>query len=399
MSAAVYYQQDHPAPEDTAKPGFQAPTPHKTPSFLMPMNHDTLLHHSAQHPLGQDVYQPSYYTLYPLQPEMVQLVQQYQGMNPVYDAPASSVLEQNSTPQYQRDSSAKCTCKLNQNRIPRPRNAFILFRQKYHQLVLDELPEAKTNPEVLRELGRRWRLLPPDERNHWVALAEEEKKNHARKYPNYRYTPRRHGKNRKCPACQQKTQQAAVALHLIHYLADEPQPGMMMNPHAMQKLPLAQQQLLPHQLQQYQMQQQSMQQQQQQHQASLLSSLRLQPLLGYASQQLGLFMFLPYQQMGLLVYADSLQGAPQHAVQPPSQHTPQHAPQHPPQSLQLQGSPFQQGQVAGDKMSYEQSGQPAQYYEQQGLNQRFRSLPTPTPTASNMYNGFEVFVMPTQSQH
>ncbi|QEL57982.1 hypothetical protein CJJ09_000012 [Candidozyma auris] len=87
---------------------------------------------------------------------------------------------------------------------PRPRNAFILFRQKYHQSVLDESTEAKTNPEVSRELGRRWRALSPQEREHWSNLAEEEKKNHAKKYPNYRYTPRRHGKGKSCPSCQQK---------------------------------------------------------------------------------------------------------------------------------------------------------------------------------------------------
>lgn len=98
----------------------------------------------------------------------------------------------------------KCTCKSNHNRIPRPRNAFILFRQKYHQAVLDEDLLVKTNPEVSRELGRRWRSLPPQEKEHWNRLAEEEKANHAKRFPGYRYTPRRNGKKGSCPACRQK---------------------------------------------------------------------------------------------------------------------------------------------------------------------------------------------------
>lgn len=99
----------------------------------------------------------------------------------------------------------KCTCKSNANRIPRPRNAFILFRQKHHQSVLEEGTVIKTNPEVSRELGRRWRALSTEERERWNQLAEEEKTNHAKKYPGYRYTPRRNGKNKNCDYCRQKS--------------------------------------------------------------------------------------------------------------------------------------------------------------------------------------------------
>ncbi|ODQ79817.1 hypothetical protein BABINDRAFT_20278, partial [Babjeviella inositovora NRRL Y-12698] len=72
----------------------------------------------------------------------------------------------------------------------RPRNSFILFRQKNHQAVLDD-GVITTNPEVSRELGRRWRNLPPDEKEHWNRLADEEKRLHAEKYPGYRYVPRK----------------------------------------------------------------------------------------------------------------------------------------------------------------------------------------------------------------
>ncbi|RCK59321.1 Repressor of filamentous growth 1 [Candida viswanathii] len=109
-----------------------------------------------------------------------------------------------STSSAGNNSNNKCICKSKINKIPRPRNAFILFRQKYHQTVLDEGTIIRTNPEVSRELGRRWRNLSPLEKDHWNNLAEEEKKNHAKKYPGYRYTPRRNGKNKNCPVCKDK---------------------------------------------------------------------------------------------------------------------------------------------------------------------------------------------------
>lgn len=100
----------------------------------------------------------------------------------------------------------KCTCrKKDPNRIPRPRNAFILFRQKHHQELLEEGGKIRTNPEVSKELGRRWRNLPPEEKAYWVKQAEEEKKRHAEKYPNYKYTPKRNSK-KKCPHCLAKIQ-------------------------------------------------------------------------------------------------------------------------------------------------------------------------------------------------
>ena len=71
-------------------------------------------------------------------------------------------------------------------------------------MVLDEGTVIRTNPEVSRELGRRWRGLSPQEKEHWNNLAEEEKKNHAKKYPGYRYTPRRNGRNKNCPVCKNK---------------------------------------------------------------------------------------------------------------------------------------------------------------------------------------------------
>lgn len=109
----------------------------------------------------------------------------------------------------------KCTCKQNDSkRIPRPRNAFILFRQKHHLALIEEGNQVKSNPEVSKELGRRWRALEPAEKDYWNNLAEEEKRLHAEKYPGYKYTPKRNNK-KKCDYCiykqNLKTQMAEKA--------------------------------------------------------------------------------------------------------------------------------------------------------------------------------------------
>lgn len=93
-----------------------------------------------------------------------------------------------------------CKCKGNPNRIRRPRNAFILFRQNYHHFLGSRLKNL-TNVEISKEIGSLWRTLSPRERGYWKKLADIEKYNHSIQYPNYKYEPRRSGKKGKCDAC------------------------------------------------------------------------------------------------------------------------------------------------------------------------------------------------------
>lgn len=92
----------------------------------------------------------------------------------------------------------ECNCKSHARYIPRPKNAFILFRQHLHQslfpkdkAVLDSLGSFKTNSQVSREIGKRWRALSPEEKKYWQDLASSEKALHRQKYPDYKYIPRK----------------------------------------------------------------------------------------------------------------------------------------------------------------------------------------------------------------
>ncbi|CAE6446331.1 unnamed protein product [Rhizoctonia solani] len=72
--------------------------------------------------------------------------------------------------------------------IPRPRNAFILYRSWYvRQGFLSDV--ENDHREISRIVGKIWKQMSPEEQAPWRAMAEEEKAEHARMYPNYKYSP------------------------------------------------------------------------------------------------------------------------------------------------------------------------------------------------------------------
>ncbi|EJD07857.1 HMG-box, partial [Fomitiporia mediterranea MF3/22] len=74
------------------------------------------------------------------------------------------------------------------NHIPRPRNAFILFRS--HALARGMVKNIQQN-EASREIARIWKSADEGTRKRFEAQAEEEKRIHKLKYPGYRYAPRK----------------------------------------------------------------------------------------------------------------------------------------------------------------------------------------------------------------
>ncbi|KAI5923760.1 hypothetical protein F4810DRAFT_719971 [Camillea tinctor] len=79
-------------------------------------------------------------------------------------------------------------------KVPRPRNAFILYRQHWQGYIASQNP-GLANPDISKLIGEKWRAQPEKVKNEWKQLAEEEKIRHQRQYPDYRYQPRRGGKN------------------------------------------------------------------------------------------------------------------------------------------------------------------------------------------------------------
>ncbi|PSK40198.1 hypothetical protein B9Z65_8138 [Elsinoe australis] len=85
-----------------------------------------------------------------------------------------------------------CLCQP-EPKIPRPRNAFILYRQHHNASVIARYPHL-SNPDLSKVIGELWRGESEEEKSRWKSFAEEDKMQHAQKYPSYRYQPKRSNK-------------------------------------------------------------------------------------------------------------------------------------------------------------------------------------------------------------
>ncbi|KAF9476161.1 HMG-box, partial [Pholiota conissans] len=71
--------------------------------------------------------------------------------------------------------------------VPRPRNAFIVFRSHYIQ-------ESRASGEVQQNelskaAGRAWRSMTDDEQRVFKEIADQEHAEHKIAHPNYQYVP------------------------------------------------------------------------------------------------------------------------------------------------------------------------------------------------------------------
>ncbi|KAF7292138.1 HMG box domain-containing protein [Mycena indigotica] len=104
-------------------------------------------------------------------------------------APASSAVFPADTPTPTKHAAAH---------IPRPPNAFILFRSSFirSQAAHAALAAAQGggSSSLSKLIGRRWRDLPPEERARWEDKARAAQAEHRRRYPDWRFRPG-NGKN------------------------------------------------------------------------------------------------------------------------------------------------------------------------------------------------------------
>ncbi|KAF2446724.1 hypothetical protein P171DRAFT_238165 [Karstenula rhodostoma CBS 690.94] len=82
-----------------------------------------------------------------------------------------------------------CLCQP-EPKIPRPRNAFILYRQ-YHQHAIAAANPRLPNPDISKIIGEQWKAENQAVKKVWQDLAQEEKLRHHEQHPDYRYQPRR----------------------------------------------------------------------------------------------------------------------------------------------------------------------------------------------------------------
>ncbi|RPD58452.1 hypothetical protein L227DRAFT_654830 [Lentinus tigrinus ALCF2SS1-6] len=73
--------------------------------------------------------------------------------------------------------------------VPRPRNAFILFRSEKCEHFRQS--NVETDHRIIsRIIGDWWKNVSPEEKKYYMDKAAQEKEEHARLYPDYRYSPK-----------------------------------------------------------------------------------------------------------------------------------------------------------------------------------------------------------------
>nr|AGS13705.1 HMG mating-type protein MAT1-2-1 [Aspergillus lentulus] len=75
-------------------------------------------------------------------------------------------------------------------KVPRPPNAFILYRQHHHPKIKEAYPDFSNN-DISIMLGKQWKDEDEEVKAQFRTLAEELKKKHAEDHPDYHYTPRK----------------------------------------------------------------------------------------------------------------------------------------------------------------------------------------------------------------
>ena len=75
-------------------------------------------------------------------------------------------------------------------KVPRPANAFILYRQVKHQVIKSSQPTTHNN-EISKIVGRMWAAEEPHVKNYFQRKAKDLKAQHAIMHPGYQYAPRK----------------------------------------------------------------------------------------------------------------------------------------------------------------------------------------------------------------
>lgn len=81
-------------------------------------------------------------------------------------------------------------------KIPRPPNAFIIYRAQFHSHMKQRNPEMHNN-EISKVLGKQWKDEPDHVKDKYRKMALEVKARHAIEYPNYQYAPRKPGEKKR----------------------------------------------------------------------------------------------------------------------------------------------------------------------------------------------------------
>jgi hypothetical protein len=100
------------------------------------------------------------------------------------------------SPALEAQRSGKASSRGGKPKVPRPVNAFILFRKDRHPALKKDNPTLHNN-DISIILGKEWKNTPEDVKGAYKARAERIKQQHALDNPGYQYAPRKPGEKKR----------------------------------------------------------------------------------------------------------------------------------------------------------------------------------------------------------
>ncbi|KAF8057470.1 hypothetical protein FPV67DRAFT_564576 [Lyophyllum atratum] len=107
----------------------------------------------------------------------------------------SAVSDLESDPVRKSKGKSKAANPSNADYVPRPKNAFILYRSHFYQTL-----GGDDQNQISVAAGKAWNALCDEEKLPFQLMAEKEKRDHQLEFPHYTYTPGRKG-----PSAKRKT--------------------------------------------------------------------------------------------------------------------------------------------------------------------------------------------------
>ncbi|EGD75508.1 hypothetical protein PTSG_12457 [Salpingoeca rosetta] len=127
------------------------------------------------------------------QQQQQQMLQQQRAAAAAASNPKSSSSSPKSSSSSKPSSSSrrkKKACAKDKDKIKRPLNEFFLYKRDKTQELKRTKAQLKMNT-LNAEIGHLWQNESQEVRDHYKRLAEKQKEEHKRLYPDYKFQPRR----------------------------------------------------------------------------------------------------------------------------------------------------------------------------------------------------------------
>ena len=110
-----------------------------------------------------------------------------------YDIPVQDMMAWSKRPNEERYLEVKAKHK---GKIPRPMNSFMLYRAAYKDRIRKLGAQGDNNQLISSVAGDSWGMEGPEIKHYYAEIAILEKENHAKAFPEYKFSPNKNARKR-----------------------------------------------------------------------------------------------------------------------------------------------------------------------------------------------------------